>query len=70
MTPEEHRQRHIELHRMFDELLADWLTLERGSIYQPIVDVMQWSYQQTLRPTIEIAPERHWPLMIRTGRVS
>jgi hypothetical protein len=51
-----HRKRHIELHRAFDELLADWIAHDpflddrRRSIHSPIFDLMQWSHQQTIEP--------------------
>jgi hypothetical protein len=59
MTPEERGQRHIELHRAFDELLADWLAHDpyshflddrRRSIHSPISELMNWSHQQTIEP--------------------
>jgi hypothetical protein len=58
-TPEGHRQRRIELHRAFDELLADWLAHDphphflddrRRSIHSPIFELMQWSHQRTIEP--------------------
>jgi hypothetical protein len=35
MTDEEHKQRHIELHRAFDELLADWLRHDPDAYASP-----------------------------------
>lgn len=52
MTDEEHKQRHIELHRAFDELLADWLgQVEGASIHDEIYKLMEWSHGQTNQPT-------------------
>jgi hypothetical protein len=53
MTKEEHRQRHIELHRYLDELLADYLMHNSGSLPSTttIMDLMRWSYLQTQDPT-------------------
>jgi hypothetical protein len=52
MTPAEHRARHVLLHRMFDELMADWLG-HTGFLppEQSLVALMEWSYTQTLDPT-------------------
>lgn len=53
MTPKEHRARHEELHRMLDELLADFI-VQNGSARPsatPIMTLVQWSYEQTLVPT-------------------
>lgn len=48
LNKEEHRGRHIILHKMLDELLADYIketkkTLSETSIFQ----LMKWSYEQT-----------------------
>lgn len=56
MTDEEHRDRHLELHRALDELLADWAAQQPrdGSrLFQntTIAELMEWSYQQTKQPT-------------------
>lgn len=55
MTREEHRARHIELHRAFDELVADWLnhnlTRDCHLSNTSIMDLMKWSHQQTIEPT-------------------
>ncbi len=50
--PEKHRARHIELHRMFDELLADFFTQTEERTGSPILKLMKWSHAQTLAPTI------------------
>jgi len=52
LTAEEHKARHVELHRAFDELLADYITHARGSVLDhPIRDLVKWSYEQTINPT-------------------
>lgn len=47
---EKHRQRHVKLHREFDELLADWI-LHTGLLpsRSSILQLQQWSHQQTIR---------------------
>jgi hypothetical protein len=52
LAPEQHRQRHIELHRAFDELAADFLTHNKGRLMSEtsIMELAQWSHQQTLNP--------------------
>lgn len=52
LTPEEHRQRHIELHQKLDELIADWIGHGKKLPSQAtVMELMQWSHQQTLNPT-------------------
>ena len=53
-TVEEHRKmRHAELHAALDELLADYL-IHHDQV-QPstitLTDLMEWSHEQTIRPT-------------------
>jgi hypothetical protein len=54
MSPEEHKQKHIELHRALDELFADYILHNPNNISYirlPIGDLLQWAYEQTLNPT-------------------
>jgi len=56
MTKEEHRKRHVQLHEALDELIGDWLRydgLPSGRLLSDasIMDLVEWSYQQTLDPT-------------------
>jgi hypothetical protein len=49
-----HRARHIALHRYLDELCADWAAQQPcGKVFSnsTIMELMQWSHQQTIRPT-------------------
>lgn len=55
MTQEEHRQRHVELHKYLDELVADRI----GAAKYPdnwlpsrntVMELMQWSHEQTITP--------------------
>lgn len=51
-APEQHQARHVELHRALDELVADWLRHTRKlPSTSSVMDLMQWSHQQTLNPT-------------------
>lgn len=52
MTPEQHKQRHVELHRSLDELVADFIhhTPHLPSTTS-ITTLIKWSYSQTLNPT-------------------
>jgi hypothetical protein len=52
MNDKEHKERHELLHRMLDELLADFLA-QTGKLPSQVsvVELMEWSYQQTLQPT-------------------
>jgi len=48
----EHKARHKELHNYFDELVADFIT-ETGKLPSKatILELMEWSYSQTINPT-------------------
>lgn len=50
---EEHRQRHLELHHCFDELVADWVNHHPGGKLSStsILELMAWSEEQTRAPT-------------------
>jgi hypothetical protein len=53
LTEEEHRQRHVELHKALDELIADFLAHTRGTKLPsttPIRELMEWSHKQTVKP--------------------
>lgn len=53
MTPEEHKKRHCELHRAFDELFADYIKHHPDTtlfLDRPIRDLMEWSHRQTIQP--------------------
>ena len=50
MNDTEHRQRHVELHAKFDELLADWINNTKGSTNDSIFTLMEWSHRQTKLP--------------------
>ena len=57
MTREQHKARHVELHRALDELLADYLTHHPDArpSTMPLVDLLKWSNEQQTNPT---EPER------------
>jgi len=57
-TPEEHKQRHAELHAALDELVADWLT-QTGQYPSKatVFEVMKWSHKQTLDPDHPVGVE-------------
>jgi hypothetical protein len=64
MTPEEHQQQHIRLHRALDELLACYLSENRGhgpelrtSIHDEIFALLQWSHAKTLQPSPDLSGE-------------
>ena len=56
MSPEEHRQRHVELHKALDELAADFISDEvnKGRLFSTttIMELVQWSHQQTKHPSV------------------
>ena len=56
MSREAHIQRHKELHRNLDELVADMITETNLFPSQmSVLDLMKWSSQQMINPT-----EREW----------
>lgn len=51
MNREEHIERHKLLHRMFDELIADFVGHTNKLLSTTtIMELMEWSYQQTKDP--------------------
>jgi hypothetical protein len=51
MTREEHTKKHMELHKAFDELLADYINHEKRLPSQiTALELMTWSYRQTIEP--------------------
>ena len=45
-----HRQRHVELHQEFDELVADWIQhTGRLPSRASVMELIAWSHQQTIR---------------------
>jgi len=51
MTIKEHKERHLQLHRSFDELIADFIHNTSNSLSKTsILDLVEWSYKQTLDP--------------------
>ena len=51
---DEHRKRHVSLHKALDELFADYISHhgnETEFLKMPLVKLIEWSYQQTINPT-------------------
>ena len=54
MNEQEHKERHIELHKALDELLADFISHTEGSLGKTtIMELIEWSHRQTISPTPE-----------------
>ncbi len=54
LTNHEHRERHVELHRALDELMADWFRhVPSAGIYREVIDLATWSNEQQKNPTGE-----------------
>ena len=55
MTKEEHKQRHIELHKYLDELVADWITHTRNTLPSKatVLELLDWSHTQATESTHE-----------------
>lgn len=51
---EAHIQRHKELHRMLDELLADFIERTGRMLTKTsLLEFLTWSFEQTINPTEE-----------------
>lgn len=51
-SPEEHKARHIELHRALDELAADWMRhTGKHMSSATVLELLEWSHKQTKNPT-------------------
>lgn len=51
MSEKEHKERHILLHKHFDELLADFIRITgKAPLTLLIKDLVNWSHKQTLKP--------------------
>jgi len=47
-----HQERHVFLHKCFDELLADFIYHTKNMLTDTnLMDFMRWSHSQTLKPT-------------------
>lgn len=54
MTPKEHKQRHIKLHRALDELIVDFINHPQNLPSKTtVIELLRWSHQQTIRPVEE-----------------
>ncbi len=56
MKPEEHKQKHVELHKGLDELFADYIAHhpnESQFTQMPLIKLIEWSHKQTINPTKE-----------------
>ena len=52
LTPHELKQRHVELHRALDELLACFIGEMKGPVLdRPILDLVKFSQAQAVSPT-------------------
>lgn len=54
MTREEHVKAHMDLHKSFDLLLADFLQHNPGRLLSntTLMELMKWSHQETENPTL------------------
>lgn len=49
---EKHKQRHIELHRALDELVADWATHTKSlPSKNTVLQLMHWANMEMVSPT-------------------
>lgn len=53
MTENEHKQRHIELHKNLNELVVNFIQHNDGALLSQtsVMDLMRWSHEQTINPT-------------------
>lgn len=50
MKKEKHIKRHKELHKMLDELFADFLTHTGKGLDATVLELIEWSHKQTKNP--------------------
>ncbi len=51
ISKEEHIQRHVELHKALDELIADYITHKEGLPAETtVMQLIEWSHKQTKDP--------------------
>jgi len=59
----EHIKRHKKLHKMLDELVADYIRHHPIPNGLPsnttVLSLMEWSYQQTIKSDVEFIPPIH-----------
>jgi len=55
MNRDNHRERHVELHKALDELFADFITHSGTETFTkaPIISLIEWSHAQTIEPDHE-----------------
>ena len=54
MNDTAHKQRHLELHRSFDELIGDWIAQTNPIPSKAtVMDLINWSYKQSRKPDHE-----------------
>lgn len=54
MKQQEHKEHHLDLHKAFDELFADYIFHHPNQaefVSMPLKYLLEWSHQQTLNPT-------------------
>ncbi len=52
LSLKEHIERHQELHEKLVELLADFTDQTDGGMSSTILELIEWSFEQTKRPTL------------------
>ena len=58
MNEEEHKKKHEDLHRAFDELMDDWMThTQRRPSKSSVLELLEWSFRQTAGPDHTAAME-------------
>jgi hypothetical protein len=62
LTHEQHIERHVQLFKALDELVADWMGQTDGNWESPVSDLVGWAKLQTLDPSRnEFRPQIHLP---------
>jgi len=52
MSQEEHKARHVELHKNLDELLADFIERTgKTPSHTTVMEFLTWSFEQSKQPT-------------------
>lgn len=54
MDRKEHKEKHIALHKMLDELVADYIIhTKKTPSGSTVMELMTWSHEQTKNPTVQ-----------------
>ena len=59
-TLDDHKKRHVELHRALDELAADYIAHNKGALLSTttVMQLLVWSSKQTIDPEPDASSQK------------